>query len=550
MVKDVLIILGGNNPNSKLWSKNMKKYFGKKYKILLFYYDHRKHSREDIDFEVEEKRLINFIKSKKLNNYSILAKSAGFLLSLKLANKSYFYPKKIIGYGLPIKYSNYRKIHLKNLIQDLNSKTDILCIQANKDPQWSAQEVQILVEQQFPIRIYQDHTHNYDDFKQMSNIASSFILGNQVQNTKIKRVINPIHMSDIIRIVHKNRNKNKYKFQNHWNFDIKWKLYIISYGDKKLFLKKWLISDLEKEKKLTCKVRNLINNRQVLSKKIKIIVPQLYCINSKVGYLVSEYLWPDCNEMFYSESHKNLSKLEFMEILKIFNEFSISPHNFLPRNTIIKNNTIFLIDREDFKPIKDVSTLLYQASLLLGRGEVLWVTKKDIISSFSTNSWGSIPKNLTKYEKVFKNMTGLFDSNNYEIQQKCYQIIFSLSSYKSSFWFLKIDDVLHSLSGIFPIEVEILIDFLLYKEMIDNKYYLYKGLSNIIKIVKLQITMGLPKKNIKVFLIWEVKKIILTSIQNNNLWLLEYIKKIIKLEYPLWNSSSDFLNEIENFLWC
>lgn len=175
MRKHTLIILGGNSSKNKYWIQDMNKALKLDYTTVEFFYSHWEENIQDINFEKEIKKLSQLIKDKDITNYSIIAKSAGFLLSLQGATSNLLTPKTIIWYGLPVEYSTYREIDLKSLIKTASEKTNIICIQADEDPQWNLKLVEDLIGSVIPIWGIKDHTHNYDEFKQMADIAKDFI---------------------------------------------------------------------------------------------------------------------------------------------------------------------------------------------------------------------------------------------------------------------------------------------------------------------------------------------------------------------------------------
>jgi hypothetical protein len=138
-----------------------------------------------------------------------------------------------------------------------------------------------------PIWNIKDHTHNYDSFKQMANIAKAFIATHQPQIEHKIEKIDTTSLSNAIRIIH--QFPQKYRFKNNWIFDVERRLYIFSYKNRKIILKQGNINKLQKEMELTSKVNQLIDKVKIGEKRVKVIIPKLYKINSRKGYLSSEY---------------------------------------------------------------------------------------------------------------------------------------------------------------------------------------------------------------------------------------------------------------------
>jgi hypothetical protein len=147
-------------------------------------------------------------------------------------------------------------------------------------------------------------------------------------------------------------------------------------------------------------------------------------------------------------------------------------------------------------------------------------------------------------------MLGLMNIDNYKIQKLCYENIINATRYKSWFPLVKLDDVLHSISGILPIEIEVLIDFLLCEEYNQESLYFHSNLSNIIKIVRMKSFLGISKKQIKSFICNQIKHLILKKLTNeyNKLWVRESIIKIIQSRNPKFIPLNHYLIMVENFL--
>ncbi|MDR2416519.1 MAG: hypothetical protein LBD75_08245 [Candidatus Peribacteria bacterium] len=96
MEKHTLILLGGNNSTSKAWIQKMNQHLQLDYPTVEFFYSHWEGDSHDIDFKHEIKKLSQFIKDNKLGNYSIVAKSAGFVLSLQGIIDNLLTPKTIV----------------------------------------------------------------------------------------------------------------------------------------------------------------------------------------------------------------------------------------------------------------------------------------------------------------------------------------------------------------------------------------------------------------------------------------------------------------------
>lgn len=550
MKKHYLIILGGNSLKNKHWVQKMSKNLRLDYPSVEFYYSHWEENLQDINFEKELKRLAKSIKENNITNYSIVAKSAGFVLSLKGVTNNTLSPRTIVGYGLPVDYSNYRKIDLNYLIKASSEKTNVICVQADEDPQGGLGLVKKIILDTIPIWNIKDNSHNYDNFKQMVNIAKAFIATHQPQIEQSIRKIDASSLSESIKIVSKS--PAKFKFKNNWLFDIENKIFIFSYKNKNFILKHGSLNKINKEVENATKARSLINKLKIGKKKLIAVVPDVYKINSKNGYLVSEYFGPDCNELFYKHRDRVFSADTVTKIIKNLNRLSIQYKDFIPRNTIVKDSKIYLIDWENvFFGYNSIdSDLQYKTSVIVGWRSINLMTEMEIESVFKFQvGYEQVIKYLNQYEETFKKMLGL-KMDNLQIQKLCYGNIIKATDYTNKFSLLKIDDVLHFLSGMIPIEVELLVDFILSEDYEKESYCLYSRLSNIIKIARVKSFMNIDKSKIKSFISGQVKELLLQKLTSRyaNLKTAESLAFLIQSRSREFRPEDNFLRKVSTFL--
>lgn len=549
MRKHALIILGGNSIGNKTWINGVNKYLKRDYPTVEFHYSHWNENIQDINFEKELKELSKFIKDNNISNYSIVAKSAGIVLSLQGVITGILSPRTIVGYGLPIEYSTYRKIDLKSLIKTSSKRTNIICIQADQDPQGDLKLLKKLISDMVPIWDIKDNTHNYDDFKRMANIAKAFVAIHQPQIEHTVRKIDATSLSDAIDIVI--QSPIKFRFTNNWLFDIENKICIFSFKKRKFILKHGNINKINKEIENASKASSLIDKIKVGKKAVIAVVPDIYKINSKKAYLVSEYFGPDCNELFYQHVVEAFPVYEVTKLIKIMNELSILFEGFIPRNTIIKGDNIYLIDWENtiFNNISMSKNLQCKTAIFVGWRHVSHLTEKKIESVFhSQTQFLQDDEYLNEYEETFKNMLGLIRVDNFQIRKLCYDLVIKATDYRNMGSFLKIDDILHSLSGILPIEIELLVDFLLSENYERESHYLYNKLSNIINLARTRSLMDFSK--IQYFICKQVKDLILQKLISKcgNLRVEDALVIIIQDRYPDSKPTDNFLMKVVPFL--
>ncbi len=475
-----------------------------------FYYSHWDTENSDIDFEKEISRLSNLIKEKNLRSYSLVAKSAGFVSALQGTVNGELRPRTIVGYGLPIEYAKYRGINLKTLIEHSAKAASVMCVQARGDPQGSLVDVGNLITDMIPVVGIEGQTHDYSRFEDMSDIANAFVSMHQPHCEHKIEEVKGDSLQDAVNVIA--RNPEKYSFKNNWLFNPGNKLCVFRFGDKEYVLKWGLLQRIRKEKENATKLNALIKGTTISEKELVAVVPDVYTVNSEEGGILSEYVGPDCNELFYLGRKNVLSWQEVSDTQRKLCESSVLHRNFLPRNTIVVGDKVYLIDLEDI--VFGTGSLDYDFSLatsmLVGWRNVSEVDIDDVQSFFPIHTQRTDHDNLNEYENAFKDMLGSTDDDGEIRKLTCVNII-TATTYAHSASLLKIDDILHYLSDILPSEVEVLVDLLLSIEYGKGKNSLYRKLSNVVKIAWLLNSLNTSSEEAYNFLLSRVKNILLTK---------------------------------------
>lgn len=504
MWKHTIIFLGWNSSTNEYWLQNFVQEFNQEFDVCLMYYDHWKNWWNDIDFEKELKNLEFFINKNNIKNYSIVAKSAGFVLSLIWISKNIIKPKNIIWLWLPLEYIEFRKINIQKNLKEAFWKTNILLIHADQDPQWWIFDVRKTVSDNFPIFEIIDNTHKYDNFSFLSKIIKTFIQLHQTSDKNVIQKIEAVNIEDIIKIIESNI-WYKFLLKNNWIFDVNKKIFTVQWNDKKYIFKKWKIKNLKKEIENSKILYQKINNKIIGNRKICIIPQKLYQINNDYWYLISEYVWPDYNDVFYEKINQNLKENDFLELIKLFYNHNILHKDLLPRNFIINDKNIYLFDFENITFIDSYCDIYnYNTSIFIA-----WYGffDKNFIESILLK-----PNNnyvLNDYEKIFLEAFWL----EYWLKSKeiCHNILKKFSIYNRQEWLLKIDDILHSLSWILPMEIEVFLDLIL----LNNNQLLYKKLSNLIEISRLKLYVNKNQNELSDYIIENIRSILLGMLSNN-----------------------------------
>lgn len=549
MEKHHLIILGGNSQGNKKWVQEMNNCLRQSHSTSKFYYSHWETENSDIDFEKEIKRLSNLIKNKDIRNYSLVAKSAGFILALQGTANGELRPRTIVGYGLPIEYAGYRGINLKTLIEYSAKAASVMCVQAHGDPQGSLADTEKLIADMIPVVGIEGQAHDYSQFEVMSDIANAFVSMHQPHCEHKIEEVKGDSLQDAVGTIA--QNPKKYSFKNNWLFNPGSTLCAFRFRNKEYVLKWGPLRRIRKEKENATKLNALIKETKIGRKKLVAVVPDVYTINSEEEGILSEYVGPDCNELFYLGRKNLLSWQEVSDAQKKLCELSVLHRNFLPRNTIVLRDKVYLIDLEDvvFSTGSSDYDLSLATSMLVGWRNVSGVDIDDAQSALPIHTQRTDHEGLNEYESTFKDMAGSAYNNDGIRKLTCVNII-TATMYAHSASLLKIDDVLHYLSDALPIEVEVFVDLLLSIEYGKGTNSLYRKLSNVVKIAWLHDSLNADGKEAYNFLLSQVRNILLMKMVSEypGQEISDSVRLMIKDGNSKFEPTSSYLLKVHNHL--
>lgn len=170
-----IIILGGNTSNNVKWLKQMVNVYKKNYNVFALSFDNWK-DNSMIDFKKEGKKLIQLCDKKE--NYIIIAKSVGAVLTAMEIEKKNITPSIFIVLGLPLKFSFENHIDIKKIFNKINDKCKILIIQQKFDPQGSVRKVVDMFGETILIKPINGNKHIYANFLPIKKEVDFFIESN------------------------------------------------------------------------------------------------------------------------------------------------------------------------------------------------------------------------------------------------------------------------------------------------------------------------------------------------------------------------------------
>jgi len=139
------------------------------------YYDHWQTGENNLNFEVELKKLKALTKGKK--NYSIFSKSIGSILALNAIYNKIINPEEILICGHPYKLAKELDFPIDDYLKSLTIPS--VFIQNEFDPLCSYEELEKVLKNNSPINYFLQknpniETHDYDDYQNLVKIAEFF----------------------------------------------------------------------------------------------------------------------------------------------------------------------------------------------------------------------------------------------------------------------------------------------------------------------------------------------------------------------------------------
>lgn len=221
-----------------------------------------------------------------------------------------------------------------------------------------------------------------------------------------------------------------------------------------------------KELELARKAEKIINDMEIDNYILRVIVPKMVSIDNN-SFLVSKYEGTSLQELLYSNEMKNELPLSvLLNILNKFLQMGICYRGFLPRNTIIKDKIIYLLDWEDAVFSNNVVpgiNLSWKTNFILNWGYLYDVKNMEKeMTCFFNNKVQEPP--LIKYEENFKNWL-MSSKMDVTLRREIYDIVlFSESKLleKNDVFCIMPNDLAHLISDIFNSDIDILFDISTY----------------------------------------------------------------------------------------
>ena len=277
--------------------------------------------------------------------------------------------------------------------------------------------------------------------------------------------------------------------------DVNYKFLKFQYSGKWYVAKKVPSMDANSEYQIAKKAYSLLDGHNIVDYgPINIVVPEIIA-TEKCTYLVSEYMGSTLQSNLYTNKKITITFSHLVSLLKLCYTKGLLYRGLLPRNIILKNNRLFLIDWEDAKFFDSnqnfTYNLLWKTNFLLNWQYIFDLNKLiSYINSLPASSENEEP-NMLDYEMLVSEICGLSNDSIIEKRKEIMKIVLfaegPLHQFKSHLSFdglLMPHDCAHHVADMFGLEIDVVFDLISYivrKRNEMNFYIMLRCISYYIK---------------------------------------------------------------------
>ncbi len=299
--------------------------------------------------------------------------------------------------------------------------------------------------------------------------------------------INNINAKTLKEAVKNSFKSNLYNFNlNSELIDVNDRFRIFRYNDISWIAKKSNKYKANIEKENACKAQQLLEGAIIGGKVVKVLNP-IYIEEKGQGYLLTKYISNSLQECLYSNCEFDFTLQDLKELIKLLDKNNMVFRGLLPRNIIVLDNVIYLLDWEDviFYNCRSEAYLnmQFKTNFLLNWGYFFSHKDLEMIINHANENKIKIEPSINKYEEIFNSFNNnLVDINT--LREKIFNIVlFSEKDIqdRTKEFVIKPNDMAHLLSDIYTNEVDVLFDlctFVLRKNYEDVYVKLLFALSN------------------------------------------------------------------------
>lgn len=253
-------------------------------------------------------------------------------------------------------------------------------------------------------------------------------------------------------------------FQNKWLIDLDDRIKYFSYADLDIVTKRSSASKADDESVRAHTAESLLRGHFIGSCAVMASVPEVITPGGDLNasYLVSEYLGPDMNEQYYSGKEPALKVEDLFSLVGLLADKGISFDGLLPRNTIVTDGGVRVIDWEGAR----FHGQPYPPSQLARTGLAIswsYIYGSDVVSELELilpiNDSAEIK--TTDYERMIADLTG-YEFDTSKIRRLSCSTAVSAEAHRGQRSLLyKLDDAFHVIGEQLPVGIEVLMDMLL-----------------------------------------------------------------------------------------
>lgn len=278
-------------------------------------------------------------------------------------------------------------------------------------------------------------------------------------NSLIKKAYGD-NINDVIKKVFSNECYNFYL--NSELIDVNDRFRVFEYNNKKYIVKKTTTEDGKLEIYFAYKAMERLNDLIVDNYEIRIVKPDIYYADD-FAYILTEYMGNSLQEVNYSKSNKNPINLNtIFNILELFLKKGVLYRGFLPRNMVVKENYIYLLDWEDTIFDKTATAgvnMLWKTNFILNWSYFYdYDNLEEVLNKYCVSNNYEPP--LLKYEEKFKKIANL-DYTNLDLRKCILNTVMASEkkiSENSSNFIIPPNDMAHLVSDLYNSDIDVLFD--------------------------------------------------------------------------------------------
>ena len=260
-------------------------------------------------------------------------------------------------------------------------------------------------------------------------------------------------------------NDTQYRFYlNSELIDVDDRFRMVKLNNKTYIIKKTSVDKAKKEVKNAIILSDRLNKTIIDGYKIKPLIP-ISIIDGSNGYIISEYKGCTLQEYLYDKRKTNIIPLSvFIKIVNYLFDKKIIYRGFIPRNVILKNKTIYMIDFEDITFNDNIDPVRLNLQFLTNfiLNWQYFYKKQSLSQMLEKYKFSDEEKiELLAFENCYKLITGC-KCNNRDLRIKVFNTVIYAEKpcniRKSIYYKIMPTDLVHLLSDLFGYYLDVVVD--------------------------------------------------------------------------------------------